>query len=218
MRCIHLNLITRRLRKKIAASYKYTFESNWEYSIAYTIDSNYFHVERTCDIPGYSQEAPYEDAVVTFNDAWDDETKEMISQFVFDEFNIPTSFDIKLTPEKVIATFTTNQELSDEQVDALKNYLSGQYSDGVGEGLEQHECYTTNEDVLGEGYNDRVADYMSFEEYVSDVLGEELPEDPDDDRYAELEDQYYEAEVEDVEINNVYYINMWPDNFSISLV
>jgi hypothetical protein len=195
----------------------YTFESNWEYKVFTEVSSQYFHKEGDLSLPSKFSEDLYPNAVEEFNNSWDDETKEMISQFVFNEFNIPTEFDIKLTPENVVATFKTAQELTDEQVDALKGYLSGQYSDGVGEGLEQHECFEADYDYFEEEQSTKVSDYISFEEYVTDNLGEELP-DPDDDRYNELEDEYYDAEVDDIEFKNTFYVNIWPDNFSIALV
>lgn len=45
-------------------------------------------------------------------------------------------------------TYTTSRELTDEEQDTLLSYTSGQCSDGIGEGFEQHECGEINDGPL----------------------------------------------------------------------
>jgi hypothetical protein len=57
---------------------------------------------------------------------------------------------------------TANRELTETEKDALLDYLTGQFSDGYGEGLEQHEFNSYTETVESEEWDEEEQEtYMS---------------------------------------------------------
>lgn len=52
------------------------------------------------------------------------------------------SYNTELDILETIVTYSVRngEKLSDEEIDELESYTSGQNSDGIGEGFEQYEC------------------------------------------------------------------------------
>jgi hypothetical protein len=45
-----------------------------------------------------------------------------------------------------ITTYTSNEELTEDELKELGDYTQGQWSDGIGEGFEQQPCSYTDDD------------------------------------------------------------------------
>lgn len=63
---------------------------------------------------------------------------------------------------------SATRELTDEEKKILLNYLTGQFSDGYGEGLEQNAFYSDTEVEECEEYDEQTGEYF-YEEYDVDV-------------------------------------------------
>lgn len=70
--------------------------------------------------------AKYFDSDFTFKD----DIKSGYMHFVFENKELWT-----------VTEYISSRELSKEELDTLSNYTQGQWSDGIGEGFEQHPCY-----------------------------------------------------------------------------
>lgn len=79
--------------------------------------------------------------------------KDPLKQFV-------DNISLSATKETLTATISCNKELTDDEKEQLKNYLSGQYTDGFGEGFEQRPIneFTTEEEYEEEDDDDE--DYV----------------------------------------------------------
>jgi hypothetical protein len=64
-----------------------------------------------------------------------------------------------------ITQYSSNEELTLDELEILKDYTQGQWSDGIGEGFEQEPCYFGNE-YDNDSTGDRNV-YMSREVYIS---------------------------------------------------
>lgn len=45
-----------------------------------------------------------------------------------------------------VTNYNSNRELTQEELDDLEDYTTGQWSDGIGEGFEQEPCYYDDEE------------------------------------------------------------------------
>jgi hypothetical protein len=56
------------------------------------------------------------------------------------------SFEYDSDQDKLftITSYTSNKELTKDELEVLKNYTTGQWSDGIGEGFEQEPCFYGN--------------------------------------------------------------------------
>jgi hypothetical protein len=55
-------------------------------------------------------------------------------------------FDEEKSGLITVTKYTANAELSKEQIETLKDYTQGQWSDGIGEGYEQFACHIDGDD------------------------------------------------------------------------
>ena len=62
-----------------------------------------------------------------------------------------------------LATCEVDDDWTDEDTAQLKEYLSGQYSDGWGEGFEQREVYSYTETETSEEYDEEADEYYESE-------------------------------------------------------
>ena len=205
--------------RKLAATFKYVFESNWDFVVVYVTEGD--HITRDGhwhEDPRYVDNETVTDAIAAFNEEWA-EDKEMIEQFMFNELGIPTEIGIKIDGPKVVTTVTTKQELNKEQLDQIQDYISGQFSDGFGESFEQHEISSEKRDGDKDEEYPAIQDLMSFEEWL-EYEGKELPDEDDenyDDEYNELSDEYSDAVDTSVSTTFSYYMSLWPENFKMTL-
>lgn len=59
-----------------------------------------------------------------------------------------------------VAEVKTNRELTPSELEIVKEYIIGQYSDGWGEGFEQREIAYRDEEVESEEYDEETGDYI----------------------------------------------------------
>lgn len=73
--------------------------------------------------------------------------------------------DVKLIKGRLFSwtEVTANRELTEDEKKALLKYLSGQFSDGYGEGLEQDEFYSAMEYEECEEYDEESEEYYTDE-------------------------------------------------------
>lgn len=78
--------------------------------------------------------------------------------------------DVKVIDGKLYSwtEVTANRMLSETEKKALLSYLSGQFSDGYGEGLEQREFLTDTEDVTIEEWDEEAEE--NYEEEISSTV------------------------------------------------
>ena len=62
-----------------------------------------------------------------------------------------------------VATVITDSELSAKGIEEMKDYLTGQYADGWGEGFEQREVDSWTETVEYEEYDEEEGEYYTYE-------------------------------------------------------
>ena len=62
-----------------------------------------------------------------------------------------------------VATVITDSELSAKGIEEMKDYLTGQYADGWGEGFEQREIDSWTETVEYEEYDEEEGEYYTYE-------------------------------------------------------
>ena len=202
--------------KRLAATYKYVFRSNWGITVEQTVHSNYVYDETTYnEDPLYSDSEVQDAAVEFFKNSWKEE-KEVIDQFLYEHLGIPTQIDLEIDGPEIITNVLTKQKLTDEQIDSIKDYLAGQFSDGFGEGWEQEAFYKyDNRGDADENYP-KISDTVDFEKWC-DIEGNEIPEEGTEE-YDELYDEYESAEDFECTTERVYFFNLWPENFKMELV
>lgn len=69
-----------------------------------------------------------------------------------------------------LAVVRTVEELSQQGIEEVKNYLTGQYSDGWGEGFEQRPIEEWQEEVEYEEYDEEEDEYYTYTDYENRAL------------------------------------------------
>jgi len=69
-----------------------------------------------------------------------------------------------------LAVVRAVEELSQQGIEEVKNYLTGQYSDGWGEGFEQRPIEEWQEEVEYEEYDEEADDYYTYSGYENREL------------------------------------------------
>jgi hypothetical protein len=69
-----------------------------------------------------------------------------------------------------LAVVRAVEELSQQGIEEIKNYLTGQYSDGWGEGFEQRPIKEWREEVEYEEYDEEEDDYYTYTDYENREL------------------------------------------------
>ena len=102
------------------------------------------------------------DDVEVLNECLESEVEEMGTKGLAEYLRPPLDaiidhISFSATCDNLTATIECNRELNEEEKELLKNYLSGQYTDGFGEGFEQRP----------------ILDYTSTEEYEEEYEEED---------------------------------------------
>jgi len=69
-----------------------------------------------------------------------------------------------------LAVVRAIEELSQQGIEEIKDYLTGQYSDGWGEGFEQRPIEEWREEVEYEEYDEEEDDYYTYTDYENHEL------------------------------------------------
>ena len=69
-----------------------------------------------------------------------------------------------------LAVVRAIEELSQQGIEEIKDYLTGQYSDGWGEGFEQRPIEEWQEEVEYEEYDEEADDYYTYSGYENREL------------------------------------------------
>ncbi len=80
-------------------------------------------------------------------------SKEIILDVAKEEIPTIKDMEFRLTPETAIMKVTYSEKPTDKILKSTADYLEGQYADGWGEGLEQQE-FDTFEEQIDVGYED----------------------------------------------------------------
>ena len=92
--------------------------------------------------------------------------------------------DIERVNDKVmgVAVIKLTKPLNDTELKSLKDYVTGQYSDGWGEGFEQHEIYSNGNEIYVHFWNDTDFYIHTEEEQLGmEQVHEDITEDIIDD-------------------------------------
>lgn len=162
------------LKEDVRKSLTYEFRSPVLYSIVDESDQ-----EKLADAP-----FDYKEAMQEMVDDWNSE--EMFRYY--DAKRVPTEAITKITAEadgtdfvmKVIA----NRNLTDQELEGIKSWLSGQYSDGWGEGYEQQFFDY-------EGYEVRIHPWGHDEDWDIQIVKPAIEDFPEENLPAN-EDLYYQ--------------------------
>ena len=131
-----MNIIKNRLLRLADNKFLYKFSSNWCYWLE--------------GLDQMVEEAPeyYEEFYREAKDFVENDFNSFKSEFVeIAQENIPTIIDLNFTlkSEDAIMTVTYSEEPTNDILEKTKDWITGQYSDGWGEGLEQ-QSFSSYED------------------------------------------------------------------------
>lgn len=66
-----------------------------------------------------------------------------------------------------VTTYDSTRELTDSELSELEDYTTGQWSDGIGEGFEQHTCHTATQPF--NKFDPKYDDYEDQDEADADL-------------------------------------------------
>ena len=169
-----------KLNKTAIQDFKYVFESP-------ILISRY---DTTNDIEIESNFLPYfEECKSALINAVDAEMQELRPRGFAEYLNEPLNSKINLilvvVQDSVAKTFVRAKEkLTEDEIKEIKDYMKGQFSDGWGEGFEQHSFYNEKEKGLDE-YNYSEA----YDQYLEDPDNNEKPN--ENDYVMDINIEYY---------------------------
>ena len=198
----------RLLRTAEADEHVYTFESTWAYNV-YTYSDEGYETFDYNDQYHYGDQEILDEARATVNTYMNDDP---LDPFLEEHLGIVGHLHFELKDERTcVTTLTTAEELTDKQVADIVDWLTGQFSDGAGEGLEQQVCYEEHDDE-----QQWAIDNISFEDWCTEN-GYDVPDEEDDDGNDALYDEYQNDRI-DVRTTISYFVCLWPKDFAIRLV
>lgn len=108
----------------------------------------------------------FEDLVDAVNESMDELGPSGLAEYIYDDNlkKIIKNINVTVTKKGAETYITATRELTSEEIDDLKSYITGQFSDGWGEGFEQAPISEWVEDVEYESYEDYDYEDDSFED------------------------------------------------------
>lgn len=159
----------KRLLKNAAEEFTYTFES----PIYVRVYNDYDDMDEIYDLKTNDE---YADQI---RNAVDDDMNEMgptgLEQY-FDynyrklEDGIIKSIIVSVPFNKAVTTVKTIRELSNGEIEIIKDYISGQFSDGWGEGFEQREVETWHDDDVAEEWDEEAEEYYEADIRINNYV------------------------------------------------
>jgi hypothetical protein len=156
-------------------------------AVTYDVENEYGYMEQSCDAEEITQQEllKYEDEILMAIEKRrlpGEEKRGMMKYYSeCDALNAKVS-KYEFTVEEVkgelmgVAVLTLNDNLTEKELELIKNEISGQASDGFGEGFEQNEIKTGDKSIFvslwnHENWSLKTAEELGIEEHTQTIGG-----------------------------------------------